>query len=77
MSIIDEIKKSWGWIGIQPEEVVGENDFGNLIVKDTGGVSIGAYARRMFIVRLLPKIEKNLISYHLTKSSWKIGTCMN
>ncbi len=37
MSIIQEIKDSWGWIGIDPVEVVGENDFGNLMIKDSGG----------------------------------------
>jgi len=33
MSIVEEIKQSWGWVGIEPEEVVGENDFGNLMIK--------------------------------------------
>jgi len=37
MSVIQEINESWGWVGIDPEEVVGENDFGNLIIKDTSG----------------------------------------
>lgn len=37
MNIIEEIKNSWGWIGIQPVAIVGENDFGNLIVKDIEG----------------------------------------
>ena len=37
MNIIDEIRESWGWTGLDPVEVVGENDFGNLIVKDSGG----------------------------------------
>jgi hypothetical protein len=37
MNIIDEIRESWGWIGLDPVEVVGENDFGNLIVKDSEG----------------------------------------
>jgi hypothetical protein len=37
VNIIEEIKESWGWVGIDPEEVVGENDFGNLIIKDTNG----------------------------------------
>lgn len=37
MSILDEIKQSWGWVGIDPEEVVGENDFGNLMVRDVHG----------------------------------------
>jgi hypothetical protein len=37
MSIIQEIKKSWGWVGIDPIEVVGENDFGNLMIEDSKG----------------------------------------
>lgn len=34
MSLVDDICKHWGWIGLKPTEVVGENEFGNLIVKD-------------------------------------------
>lgn len=37
MSLIDEIKSSWGWVGIEPEEIVGENDFGNLMIRDRDG----------------------------------------
>lgn len=37
MNLVEEIHQSWGWIGIEPVEVVGENDFGNLIVKDVDG----------------------------------------
>ena len=37
MSIIQEIEESWGWVGIHPVEVVGENDFGNLMIKDSSG----------------------------------------
>jgi hypothetical protein len=37
MNLVDEIRESWGWVGIDPVEVVGENDFGNLIVKDIEG----------------------------------------
>ena len=37
MSLVDEIRQSWGWVGIEPIEVVGENDFGNLIIKDIDG----------------------------------------
>ena len=36
MDLISEIREAWGWVGIDPLEVVGENDFGNLIVKDVG-----------------------------------------
>ena len=37
MSIINEIKESWGWVGIKPLQIVGENDFGNLIIEDIEG----------------------------------------
>ena len=37
MDLISEIRESWGWVGIDPDEVVGENDFGNLIVRDRSG----------------------------------------
>ena len=34
MELIPEIRNAWGWIGIDPAEVVCENDFGNLIIRD-------------------------------------------
>jgi hypothetical protein len=37
MELLEIIQNSWGWIGIQPLEVIGENDFGNLMVKDAAG----------------------------------------
>jgi len=37
MRIIQEIKSAWGWVGINPIEVVLENDFGNLIIMDSDG----------------------------------------
>lgn len=37
MSLIDEIRESWGWVGIAPVAVVGENDFGNLVIEDEDG----------------------------------------
>ncbi|MCC2971081.1 T6SS immunity protein Tdi1 domain-containing protein [Massilia sp. IC2-476] len=37
MRLLDEIRASWGWTGIEPLKVLGENDFGNLIVKDIRG----------------------------------------
>lgn len=37
MNLVEEIRQAWGWIGIRPAEVVGENNFGNLIVKDEDG----------------------------------------
>jgi len=35
MTILNEVRNAWGWIGIDPIEVVTENDFGNLIIKDS------------------------------------------
>lgn len=37
MSVIAEIEESWGWVGIEPIEIVGESDFGNLMIKDKSG----------------------------------------
>ena len=37
VDLISEIRDAWGWVGIDPLEVVGESDFGNLIIKDTDG----------------------------------------
>lgn len=36
MNIIDEVKEAWGWTGIEPTEIVTENEFGNLIIRDSG-----------------------------------------
>ena len=33
--LIREIRESWGWTGIDPVEIVSENEFGNLIIRDT------------------------------------------
>ena len=35
MDIIQLVNDSWGWTGINAIELVTENDFGNLIVKDS------------------------------------------
>ncbi len=37
MNLVADIEEAWGWVGIQPAEVVGENDFGNLMIKDAHG----------------------------------------
>ena len=34
MNMIEEVKEAWGWVGINPVEIVTENEFGNLIIKD-------------------------------------------
>ncbi len=35
--MIDEIRDSWGWIGIDPDEIVGINEFGNILGRDRKG----------------------------------------
>ena len=37
MELTDLIAHAWGWTGIKPSEVVGQNDFGNLMVRDVDG----------------------------------------
>jgi len=37
MDLIATIESAWSWAGIEPAQVVGDNDFGNLIVKDKHG----------------------------------------
>lgn len=38
MSILDTVSTAWGWVGITPEKVIAENEFGNLIIKDLEGM---------------------------------------
>ncbi len=35
--MIETVKSAWGWCGLEPLEIVGENAFGNLLIKDIGG----------------------------------------
>lgn len=37
MQLLDAVRSAWGWAGIEPVEVIAENDFGNLILKDVRG----------------------------------------
>jgi hypothetical protein len=37
MELNEHIRSAWGWTGLSPSAVVGENDFGNLIVRDEDG----------------------------------------
>lgn len=34
MELITTVKEAWAWTGLEPDQVVGDNDFGHLIVKD-------------------------------------------
>jgi hypothetical protein len=37
MELIAIVEQAWGWTGLQPDEIVGNNDFGNLMIKDLAG----------------------------------------
>ena len=37
MNLISDIQNHWGWTGLEPVEIVGENEFGNLMIKDVEG----------------------------------------
>jgi hypothetical protein len=37
MELIATIEEAWGWVGIKPAQIVGDNDFGNLLIKDMAG----------------------------------------
>ena len=37
MELIADVERSWGWIGLLPQQIVGDNDFGNLLIKDQSG----------------------------------------
>ena len=37
MDLLQAIRESWGWVGIDPVEVVGSTAFGNLMIKDEQG----------------------------------------
>lgn len=37
MDLISSIKRGWSWTGLEPALVVGENAFGNLLVRDVQG----------------------------------------
>ena len=36
-ALLDAVRTAWGWCGVDPVAIVGENDFGNLILKDAQG----------------------------------------
>lgn len=37
MQLLDEVRSAWGWVDLEPVELIDDNDFGNLILKDVHG----------------------------------------
>ena len=38
MITVEDINEAWGWVGLNAVEVLGENAFGNLIIRDEDGM---------------------------------------
>jgi hypothetical protein len=37
MQLLDEVRRAWGWVGIDPVDLIDDNEFGNLILEDAKG----------------------------------------
>lgn len=37
MDLLQDIRDAWGWTGIAPRHIVGDNAFGNLMIEDMDG----------------------------------------
>ena len=37
MTLLDDVRSAWGWVGIKPVEYIDDNEFGNVILKDVRG----------------------------------------
>lgn len=37
MDLLDHVRNAWGWTGIEPVNLIDDNDFGNLIIQDACG----------------------------------------
>ncbi|UOV05158.1 DUF1851 domain-containing protein [Pseudoxanthomonas mexicana] len=37
MELVAIVEEAWGWTGLKPDRIVGDNDFGNLMIKDQSG----------------------------------------
>ena len=37
MELIAIVEGAWSWTGLKPHQIVGDNDFGNLMIKDQSG----------------------------------------
>src|SRR5258705_9518544 len=35
MELLATVEAIWGWTGLRPAQIIGDNEFGNLIIKDT------------------------------------------
>lgn len=38
MELVSAIEDAWSWVGLKPAQVLGDNSFGNLLIKDEAGL---------------------------------------
>ena len=78
MELIKHIRSAWGWSGIEPSEIVGENEFGNLMVRDTAGLLLADMPRRYLLQSRGPAVASSLdANYPAIRSSssdWYMST---
>ncbi|MDR7068586.1 hypothetical protein J2X02_001403 [Pseudoxanthomonas japonensis] len=37
MELVAVVESAWDWTGLEPDQIVGDNDFGNLLINDKQG----------------------------------------
>lgn len=37
VQLLDEVRSAWGWVGIEQVDIMDDNEFGNLILRDVRG----------------------------------------
>jgi len=37
VQLLDEVRSAWGWVGVDPVDLLDDNEFGNLILEDANG----------------------------------------
>ena len=47
--MLDVIRESWGWIGLEPAAIQATNDFGNVIVRHADGTYWAHLTRGTFL----------------------------
>ncbi len=72
--MIDIIRESWAWIGLDPAEVIEVNDFGNLIVRATDGAFWRICPEELSCKRIADDSDKfaMLIKEPAFQADWKM-----
>jgi hypothetical protein len=49
--LLNELQQAWGWNGLTPSQILAENEFGNLLIKDQRRVVFGGYVQKRLTAR--------------------------